>query len=125
MRETKLIIAGSRGIEPSYGFIISAIKMFGLDEYDITEVVSGGADGVDKCGETFAENNGIPIKSFKPDYEKYEKNPKYAPIARNKEMADYSDAALVIHNGSKGSANMIAEMKKLGKPVYQVRLIWK
>jgi len=40
---------------------------------------------------------------------------------RNKQMAEYGDALLLIWDGeSRGSANMKSNMKKLGKPVYEI-----
>ena len=126
----KVIIAGSRDIN-SYNLIDQATKESG---FDITEVVSGKANGVDTLGETWATNNGIPIKSFpalwddfsQPCHIKTNKyGKKYNSLAgfnRNQQMAEYGDALICIHNGSNGSEDMMKKMKELGKPVFELKI---
>jgi len=118
----KLIIAGGRDIRPGYGFIDDAIKM--LKPYrdePIREIVCGGAQGVDSEGEHWASHHkGVSVEYFRADWNKYGKA---AGPVRNKKMAEYADALLLIWDGlSRGSANMKAEMGKLGKPVYEIVL---
>ena len=85
-----------------------------------SEVVSGTAEGADLAGESWAMDRGVKIKRFKPDWFNLGKRAGYE---RNKQMAEYSDEAIVfIENNSKGSEMMVREMKKLGKPVKVVRL---
>jgi hypothetical protein len=87
--------------------------------FDITEVVSGTAKGADTLGEFYAAEYDIPCKLFPPDWDKYGKAA--GPI-RNGQMKDYADAAIVfIWDGSRGSANMIKQMEKAGKPAFVVR----
>ena len=60
-------------------------------------------------------NNQIPIRRFHPNCKKYKKS---AGAVRNKVMAKYADAVIVIWDGkSKGSRNMIEEAKKLKMPL--------
>lgn len=109
----KAIIAGSREIE-DYDYIVMAVEMAGLD---ITEVVSGGARGVDRLGELWAEEHKVPCKQFLPDWN----GPlgKGAGFARNIEMAEYGDALIAVWNGnSKGTQQMISEMRKRTTEVY-------
>jgi len=47
----KLIIAGSRTLHPSFGFIDGLRSLFGLT--NIKEIVSGGAVGVDRAVERY------------------------------------------------------------------------
>lgn len=111
----KVIIAGTRSIS----VMPSDIESY-LSEHlnSITEIVSGGAKGVDSSGEEFAKSKGIKIVRFLPDWNSYGKSA--GPI-RNRSMAKYGDLLLLIWDGSsKGSANMKAEMKKLGKPVIEI-----
>jgi predicted Rossmann fold nucleotide-binding protein DprA/Smf involved in DNA uptake len=56
----KTIIAGSREIN-DYEFLKKVIKE---SEFEITEVISGTARGVDKLGERFAEENHISVKKI-------------------------------------------------------------
>lgn len=108
----KVIIAGSRGIE-DYSMLLSALKLI---NFEITEVVCGLAVGVDLLGERWAITNNIPIKYMPAKWNVYGKK---AGIVRNKEMADYADAAIVLWDTkSPGAKNMIHEMQKRMKPVY-------
>lgn len=114
----KLIIAGSRTLAPSCNFIMDAIKS--LKIYNIDEVVSGCARGVDTEGEHWASHFGAKIKRFPADWDTHGKA---AGAIRNKQMADYADALLLIWDGSsRGSANMREQMLKQNKPVYEVIL---
>ena len=114
----KLIIAGSRTLNPSVKDIGEQVSKFNIG---ITEVVSGGADGVDSCGEEYALAADQPLKIFKADWNKHGKAA--GPI-RNKQMAEYADALLLIWDGkSKGSANMKKNMIDLGKKVYEIILL--
>lgn len=49
---------------------------------DADEIVSGGAIGVDSCAAEYAKRNGLRLRVFLPQYEKYGRA---APIVRNKE----------------------------------------
>jgi hypothetical protein len=113
----KVIIAGSRKItDPA--IVLKVIEDSG---YNITEVVSGKAKGVDTIGEAYANINDIPVKSFPAEWEKY--NKKTAGPIRNREMALYADAAIIIWDGiSTGTHNMIQNMKRVNKPYFLVTI---
>ena len=114
----KLIIAGSRTFEPSLTFITQCIKLHKI--VNITQVVSGHANGVDSAGEHFASHYAGDLRTFLPNWDEHGKAA--GPI-RNREMANYADALLLIWDGeSKGSASMKREMLHLNKPVYEVIL---
>lgn len=120
----KLIIAGSRTLDIDASCGVSLHNLT-----NITEVVCGMAKGVDLAGKYFAENDWkqdyplcsdykIPVAEFPADWDKHGKS---AGHIRNAEMAKYADALLLIWDGeSRGSANMKAQMERLGKPVYEV-----
>jgi len=114
----KLVIAGSRTLKPSFSFIWDAVKMLGV--HDITEIVSGGAEGVDSEAVHFAGHMHVPFKLFKADWDSHGKSA--GPI-RNKKMAEYGDALLLIWDEeSRGSKNMRDNMLLAGKPIYEVIL---
>lgn len=97
----KVIIAGSRSIK-DYLIVKQAIKSSG---FIITEIVSGTAQGVDRLGESWAFQNGILVKRFFPDWDKYGRSAGYR---RNVEMAEYADALIAIWDGkSRGTKHMI------------------
>lgn len=115
----KLIIAGSRHllIECEEVYDILTEKL-GERFLEVDEIVSGGAKGVDRCGETFARFAGLKLTQFPAEWYKYGKS---AGPKRNLKMATYADALLLIWDGqSKGSANMKARMLGMSKPVIEV-----
>lgn len=113
-----LIIAGSRTLSPDPKSIYECLYYLHKCPFLIEQVVSGGASGVDKYAEYFAKEYKLDIKIFKADWVTHGKAA--GPI-RNKQMAEYADALLLIWDGeSRGSANMKKEMLKLNKPIYEV-----
>lgn len=87
-----------------------------LDTYisDGDEIVSGGAVGIDSCAAEYAEKNGISLKVFIPEYDKYGRG---APIVRNKQIVDYADKILAFWDGkSRGTLSVIKYAEKVGKP---------
>jgi len=101
----KTIIAGSRNIQ-DYGLIEKAVK---ASKFIITEVVCGGANGVDRLGASWAMMNNIPVKYFLAEWDRYSKG---AGTIRNRQMADYADSLIAIWDGnSPGTGNMIKEAK--------------
>lgn len=117
----KVIIAGSRSITDYYQ-VYSAIVHSSLEFSDITEVVSGTALGVDKLGEVYATKHNVPIKRFPAQWSKHGKS---AGFKRNAEMAKYADFLIAVHDGySRGTEDMIRQMKCQGKQVY-VHLVLK
>lgn len=127
----KVIIAGSRGIE-SFEEVQKAITD---SEFEITQVVSGGARGVDKLGERWAVLNikgKQPYKRFPANWDDlshpdsvmkftrfgkpYNHN---AGFIRNEEMAEYADALIAVWNGvSGGTADMIGRATAHGLKIY-------
>ncbi len=107
----KLLIAGSRTIES-----------FDLKSYipeGVTSIISGGAKGIDKLAEKYADENNIPKIVVLPEYEKYGRA---APIKRDDLMVDMADSVLVIWDGvSKGSRHTIEYAKKKNKPLNVVK----
>ena len=63
----KVAVIGSRGLTIS-----------NLGDYlpcDTTEIISGGAKGVDTCARNYALSHGIKITEYLPEYEKYGTRP--------------------------------------------------
>ena len=81
----------------------------------ITEIVSGGAVGIDTRAAEYAKRHGLTLTEFLPQYERYGRA---APIVRNKEIVDYADKVIVFWNGaSKGTLSVIKYSEKVGKHV--------
>ena len=110
----KTIIAGSRHIT-SMSALRAAIKEAG---FEITEVVTGCAHGVDTLGQVWAYDHGIPVKEFRPDWKG---QGKAAGIIRNHAMGDYAEALLALWDGaSTGTKDMISYARKKGLKVHVV-----
>lgn len=108
----KVIIAGTRDVS-DYKLVVESIERSG---YNITEVVSGCATGVDRLGEQWARANDIPVKEMPANWTL--EGRKAGPM-RNKAMADYADAAIIIWDGkSAGTRNMIENMIRRKKPYH-------
>lgn len=106
----RLIIAGSRTL--GLPEVEEALLAF-IDKHNpsITEIVSGCAHGVDKAGELIATALlGLPVKRFPADWTRHGKS---AGMIRNREMAAYGTALLLVWDGkSRGSANMLEMARK-------------
>lgn len=108
----KVIIAGTRSVN-DYSLVVQAVQRSG---YDITEVVSGCATGIDRLGEQWARANNIPVKEMPADWNRFGNS---AGPYRNRAMAEYADAAIIIWDGeSRGTRNMIENMIRRKKPYY-------
>lgn len=111
----KTIIAGSREIS-SYATLLQAIHDSG---FEITEVVSGAARGVDRLGEKYANEFGIALKQFPADWDGLGKGAGYA---RNRQMAEYAEAAIILWDGrSKGTKHMIDLAEKHSLKIHLVK----
>ena len=108
----KTIVAGSRSIT-NKEVVLRAVKESG---FNITEVVSGRALGVDTLGEEIAKDMGLPVKPFPANWGKYGPG---AGFLRNSEMADYAEALIAVWDGdSPGTADMISKMGKRKKKIF-------
>lgn len=103
----KVAIIGSRSITDfPIGDILPA---------ETTEIISGGAKGVDLLARRYAEAHGIPCTELLPDYEHYGRA---APLRRNDEIIARADLVLAVWDGkSRGTAYTISQCRKLGRPV--------
>ena len=103
----KILIAGSRSIED-----------FDLSPYvppHTTMIISGGAKGVDKLAEQYADKHRISKLVLQPWYELYGK---IAPIKRDELMVDLADEVLIVWDGVSRGAKYTAEYaRKSGKRV--------
>ena len=101
----KIAVIGSRNLH------IENLEVY-LPE-DCTEIVSGGAKGIDQSAARFAGIHAIKLTEFLPDYSRYGKA---APIVRNKQIVDYADAVLAFRDGkSAGTGSVIRYCEKIQK----------
>ena len=96
MKELRVIIAGSRDfndyklLKKSCIDIITNKTMFP----DLAKIISGGARGADRLGEQFANDMGLEIVRFIPDWDGLGKRAGYV---RNETMAKFA-----VENGNEG-----------------------
>lgn len=103
----KVAVIGSRGL---------AVKDLGkyLPE-NTTEIVSGGARGVDTSAKEYAKEHGVKLTEFLPEYEKFGKA---APLKRNVTIVEYADVVLAFWDQkSRGTKFVIDQCKKTNVPV--------
>ena len=101
----KVAVIGSRGL------MVDDLNAY-LPE-GVTEIVSGGAKGIDACARQFALSAKIKLTEFLPDYERYSSA---APLKRNEQIVDYADHIVAIWDGmSKGTKYTIDRCLKCGK----------
>ena len=103
----RVAVIGSRGLQ---------IK--NLEEYlpeNVTEIVSGGAKGVDSSAKEYALAHGLKLTEFLPEYEKYGRA---APLKRNITIIENADIVLAFWDGeSRGTKFVIDACKKYHVPV--------
>lgn len=105
----KIAIVGSRNADEScYDLILQNLPN------ECSEIVSGGAEGIDALAKRAAQELGLGYKVFLPEYEKYGKA---APIKRNDQIIEYSDLVLVFWDfASKGTQYTVNECIKRNIP---------
>jgi hypothetical protein len=115
----KCIIAGSRSITECQ----VVAKAIIASRFIISEVVSGGAKGVDKLGEQLAKFMGKPMKRFPAEWNKHGRGAGYL---RNTAMAKYADALIAVWDGkSKGTKHMIDAAREKHLKVFVVKVVRK
>lgn len=103
----KCAVIGSRGLTVDH-----------LDEYlpnEVTEIVSGGARGIDTCAADYANTHKIKLTEFLPNYHRYGRK---APLVRNLQIIAYADCVLAFWDGqSRGTKFVIEQCKKQHKKI--------
>jgi hypothetical protein len=114
----KVIIAGSRTFT-DYDLLVESCDKLLTNKHPNVEIVNGGASGADRLGGRYAIQKGYKMKHFPADWERFGRS---SGFIRNKEMAEYADAAIVFWDGvSKGSKHMIDLAQKQGLTTKVVR----
>ena len=103
----RVAVIGSRGLH------VDHLKDY-LPE-GVTEIVSGGAKGIDTCARNYALAHELELTEFLPEYEKYGRG---APLRRNITIIESSDLVLAFWDGkSRGTKYVIDNCKKRNIPV--------
>ena len=127
----KLGITGSRSITkfdflPYFMMQNKEFRVFcrqhGLGRRKITQVITGGARGIDTLAFQAAESAGIRNRQFLPDRRKFPgKLIIKAYQERNRQIVDRCDILLAVWDGkSRGTRNTLFCAWKTGKPVFLI-----
>jgi predicted Rossmann fold nucleotide-binding protein DprA/Smf involved in DNA uptake len=109
----KIAIIGSREFKNLH-LVSSLCSLLPSD----TELVSGGAKGIDKTAEDyfrFSSKHCIEPKIFLPNYALLGF---LAPTERNKLIANYAEIVVAFSNGSSGTANCLQHARNYKKKIY-------
>ena len=102
----KVAVVGSRSISRA------DISRYIPPDTDL--IISGGAIGVDKLAEEYADKKGIKKLILYPEYELYGKS---APLIRDKLIVDHADLVIAVWDGvSRGTEFTISYAKRRGVP---------
>lgn len=108
----KIAVIGSRNL-----------KINNLQEYlpeNTTEIISGGANGIDTCAKEYALAHNIKLTEFLPRYDLFGRA---APLKRNLQIIEYSDEVIAFWNGySRGTLFVINKCMKQNKKITIYRI---
>ena len=103
----KVAIIGSRNL------VVNNLNDYLPEE--VTEIVSGGAKGIDTCAKLYALQNKIKLTEILPEYSLYGRG---APLKRNLQIIRYADLVLAFWDGkSKGTEFVIKNCEKENIPI--------
>lgn len=105
----KVAIIGSRTAEIDKTFMLPYLPL------GCSEIVSGGAKGVDSLAKEIADELDLAYTVFYPDYQRYGKK---APLKRNTQIIEYADYILAFWDyESAGTRNAILQALKIHKRI--------
>ena len=103
----RVAVIGSRGL-----------RVDDLENYlppETTEIISGGAKGVDASAREYALRRGLKLTEYLPEYSRYGRA---APLKRNITIIENADLVLAFWDGrSRGTKYVIDNCKKRNIPV--------
>ena len=103
----KVAVIGSRGL------LIEDLEKYLPEE--TTEIISGGARGVDACAREYALRNGLKLTEYLPEYSRYGRG---APLKRDITIIINADLVLAFWDGrSRGTKYVIDSCKKRNIPI--------
>ena len=103
--------------------IVDGYQADNLEKYlpaNVTEIVSGGAKGIDRCASDYAKEHDLKLTEFLPEYERYGRG---APLKRNLRIIEYEDLVIAFWDGkSRGTKFVIEQCRRQNKKVTVVDL---
>lgn len=86
-----------------------SLSVANLGDYlpkETTEIISGGAVGVDRSARNYALLHKIKLTEFLPEYEKYGRS---APLKRNISIIENSDIVLAFWDGKSNGTRFVID----------------
>ena len=103
----KVAVIGSRGL------LVDNLGKYLPD--DTTEIISGGAKGVDASAREYALRHGMKLTEYLPEYSRYGRA---APLKRNITIIEDADLVLAFWDGtSRGTKFVIDSCEKRNIPI--------
>lgn len=103
----RVAVIGSRGL------LVDNLEKYLPD--DTTEIISGGAKGVDSSAREYALRQGLKLTEYLPEYSRYGRA---APLKRNITIIENADLVLAFWDGtSRGTKFVIDSCKKRNIPI--------
>lgn len=110
----RVAIVGSRQFSDYE--VIEPWILFAIHPWDILEVVSGGAPGVDYIAEVFARKHNLLLKVFPAEWNLHGKK---AGLIRNRLIVENSDIVLAFPDSeSVGTLHTINLAREMGKQLF-------
>lgn len=110
----KIAVVGSRTFN-NYNVLKIVLDQL-RTQYNITTIVSGGANGADNLAERYADEKGIQKDIYPAEWSKYGKR---AGFMRNQTIWDNSDMGVAFWDGqSKGTAHSFEISKRQNKILF-------
>lgn len=103
----RVAVIGSRGL------LVEDLEKYLPD--DTTEIISGGARGVDASAREYALRHGLKLTEYLPEYSRYGRA---APLKRNITIIENADLVLAFWDGtSHGTKFVIDNCEKRNIPI--------
>lgn len=112
----KVAIVGYRKFNDYSKFLEEVSSVLQARDWEITEIVSGGAAGTDTLAELFAAELNIPITIHEAQWYRYGRAA--GPVRNRRIVKDSNVMIAFLHADSQGTKNSIKQMAEAGKPVH-------
>lgn len=108
----KIAVVGSRTL----GSLFLVERALRLSGFDVSEILTGDARGVDRAAATYATREGIPCRVFPANWRQHGKQ---AGAIRNAALVEAADAVVAIWDGRSPGTRLTLEMaRRKGRPSY-------
>jgi predicted Rossmann fold nucleotide-binding protein DprA/Smf involved in DNA uptake len=115
----KLAIVGTRNPSISYGDF-EKLLLEKIDLSDVTQIVSGGAKGIDTYAKLLAARHHIPLMEYLPKYDQFGN---FATLRRNTQIVQEANVVIAFPSAeSKGTYHSIKEAERLHRRLIVVKI---